>query len=582
MAESERDAIVIALDFGTTYSGIAYAYTTAPNDIRIITDWPGFDRKLPKTPSVVKYDKGSQTCKWGYEIDNLVEDKIINLKLLLDPDQSNLWPYDIQVDLQAETKKLPKDVLEVAADYFRAIYNHALEEIKSEGLDQSFLDGFEKRFVLTVPAIWSEKAKHLTQKAAERAGITPVDMITEPEAAALFTLDSMKNRGLKKGDVMTVCDAGGGTVDLISYEVKGVEPFALRTLTVASGGIAGSLLLNKGFEQLVQGAVAGNEAFVALRKSDAYRDAMKDFDFVIKPSFRGPNDVCKYAKFTMAKLEDNPAKGLERDALALPGPTLQKIFDPVITTIDNLVTDQVRRAKAEYQAQASDASSSDENTRTAIFLVGGFGGSHYLKSVIEKSHPGVMVIQPKDGWAAIAKGAILSKLNGRATVLTTRSPKHYGTKVTANWDPVVDKGHPIFYDEWAEEYRCTRMEWYMRKGQELKRDERIRLSFNKTFSDREFQKRELMVWDSLYESSEDDAPRHPPGDEGASCRRNCRLSTDLSLVPTSFFSRRERSSDKAVFWKLAFALEIEINPSGLMKFSLKVGGEEYSAVETKF
>lgn len=29
------------------------------------------------------------------------------------------------------------------------------------------------------------------------AGISPIDMITEPEAAALFTLRTMKDKGLK-------------------------------------------------------------------------------------------------------------------------------------------------------------------------------------------------------------------------------------------------------------------------------------------------------------------------------------------------------------------------------------------------
>lgn len=33
-------------------------------------------------------------------------------------------------------------------------------------------------------------------QAARNAGISPVDMITEPEAAALYTLQSMKEKGL--------------------------------------------------------------------------------------------------------------------------------------------------------------------------------------------------------------------------------------------------------------------------------------------------------------------------------------------------------------------------------------------------
>lgn len=39
----------------------------------------------------------------------------------------------------------------------------------------------------------------------------------------------------------------------------------------------------------------------------------------------------------------------------------------------------------------------------AIFLVGGFGSSEYLKMRLEMGHPGIQVIQPHDSWAAIVK-----------------------------------------------------------------------------------------------------------------------------------------------------------------------------------
>lgn len=93
--------------------------------------------------------------------------------------------------------KLPKSVVEVAADYMRAIYQHAISEIEKDALDPDYINGFEKRYVLTVPAVWSDKSKDMTLKAARMAGMNPVEMITEPEAAALFTLQSMKNKGLK-------------------------------------------------------------------------------------------------------------------------------------------------------------------------------------------------------------------------------------------------------------------------------------------------------------------------------------------------------------------------------------------------
>ena len=38
--QSTRGKIVIAVDFGTTYSGIAWAWSEQPKDISIVNQWP--------------------------------------------------------------------------------------------------------------------------------------------------------------------------------------------------------------------------------------------------------------------------------------------------------------------------------------------------------------------------------------------------------------------------------------------------------------------------------------------------------------------------------------------------------------
>ena len=36
-------------------------------------------------------------------------------------------------------------------------------------------------------------------------------------------------------DAIVICDAGGGTVDLVSYEIMSLNPFELKALTAPSG-----------------------------------------------------------------------------------------------------------------------------------------------------------------------------------------------------------------------------------------------------------------------------------------------------------------------------------------------------------
>ena len=95
-----------------------------------------------------------------------------------------------------------------------------------------------------MPAVWSDAAKNatlrvchlatshisiahlltvITSQAAEAAGISPVTLIKEPEAAALYTAKSLAFC-MKPNHAFIICDAGGGTVDLVSYEVESILP----------------------------------------------------------------------------------------------------------------------------------------------------------------------------------------------------------------------------------------------------------------------------------------------------------------------------------------------------------------------
>ena len=160
----DGDKLIIGVDFGTTYSGVAYLFTGVEKPEPIpITEWPGGLNK-PKVPTIIRYEKNSpQTFAWGYELAHAtIEGKIEGIKLLLDPDQ--LKPlYVPQSNTKAELKRLGKPPIDVAADYISALYNHALSKIEA-AWPQDYLQMLQKKFVLTVPALWSDKAKDMTMR----------------------------------------------------------------------------------------------------------------------------------------------------------------------------------------------------------------------------------------------------------------------------------------------------------------------------------------------------------------------------------------------------------------------------------
>src|SRR5215470_13801522 len=70
--------------------------------------------------------------------------------------------------------------------------------------------------LITVPASFDPVARELTVRAAGEAGLSQVTLLEEPQAALYAWIDANGNRwrdALAVGDVILVCDVGGGTSD---------------------------------------------------------------------------------------------------------------------------------------------------------------------------------------------------------------------------------------------------------------------------------------------------------------------------------------------------------------------------------
>ena len=94
----------------------------------------------------------------------------------------------------------------------------------------------EQQVVLTVPASFDAVARDLTVQAARMAGLERPLLLEEPQAAVYAWLDEQGDAWrtqLAPGDVVLVCDVGGGTTDfsLIAIEEENGE-LALRRVAV--------------------------------------------------------------------------------------------------------------------------------------------------------------------------------------------------------------------------------------------------------------------------------------------------------------------------------------------------------------
>ena len=103
------------------------------------------------------------------------------------------------------------------------------------------------RWVLTVPALWSEEHKLFMRKAAHQAEI--IDSVNsynlllclEPEGASIQCREDSEvqvRSQLGKGKVVMVLDCGGGTVDITVHKLlcEVEERFLCQELIPSSGG----------------------------------------------------------------------------------------------------------------------------------------------------------------------------------------------------------------------------------------------------------------------------------------------------------------------------------------------------------
>ncbi|GKU05177.1 hsp70 protein [Fusarium langsethiae] len=258
------DTIIVGLDFGTTYSGVAWAYSRQPDDIALVTNWGAQLRNcsdLGKVPTQILYD-GENMKHWGYCIPaDETPLKWFKLLLLRDHDiTEEMVNYSQICDTRALLEDTGNDVVTVVAHFLGEIWKHATTSIL-KALGPELLQKSRFHVVITLPAIWPPYAQQRKKKAANMSGIldarssgeTTLGFVPEPEAAALATLKDFANRStIKPRDTMVICDAGGGTVDLISYEIESVDPFVVKECVKGDGGLCGAVFLDQNFLNLIK------------------------------------------------------------------------------------------------------------------------------------------------------------------------------------------------------------------------------------------------------------------------------------------------------------------------------------------
>src|SRR6058998_2126293 len=206
----------IGIDLGTTNSALAYIDPRQGEDldfppIHILPIpqqiAPGRVESLKALPSFLFLDEAQPVGVYAREQGALIPTRLVH--------SAKSWLSNPGVDRTA--KILPWDSPEGArvlspvdvSARFLAKIRESWESGRSSPMD-------EHDIVLTVPASFDEEARELTVAAAGQAGIPKLTLLEEPAAAFYSWIANNFARSRKllfDGQVVLVCDVGGGTSD---------------------------------------------------------------------------------------------------------------------------------------------------------------------------------------------------------------------------------------------------------------------------------------------------------------------------------------------------------------------------------
>ena len=269
--------VVIAIDFGTSRSGFAYAFCDDPNNIDLKNDWVP-NHPYSKTATCLLYDANDKLVAWGDDAKaKLAEERKISKKeknnnsqyfylvegfkmQILSPDGKYRENFKVLEQLKGKNTyevdgkvfKTPKSKKEISifnlvVDYLSSIKESALDRMRSKTVT-TVLDK-EIRWVLTIPAIWRDEDKQFMREASVKAQLINQDeddynrllFAFEPESAAFFC--NRQKALVENNSVFMILDCGGGTVDITTYRLLNNKFQSIQGV-FNTGGAYGSTFVN--------------------------------------------------------------------------------------------------------------------------------------------------------------------------------------------------------------------------------------------------------------------------------------------------------------------------------------------------
>jgi len=426
--------VVVAIDFGTTYSGFAFSFIKdkGKDSIFMNREWGNEQGgRTSKTPTCLLLKPDQSFDSFGYE----AVEKYANLQ-----DESEEKRYyffqHFKMALHNDASVNSETTIRaVNGMYVRAmtVFARSMEYLKDEALKvicqrtgDEYYNVSDIQWVITVPAIWSPVAKQFMREAAYEAGLgsskNPEQILIalEPEAAALCCLE--KNMSDFKSETGSgsvdrvlsqpntqymVVDIGGGTLDVTVHAIQ--DDGSIKEIHKVTGGPYGGIKVNQRFESLLD-ELFGVEKLRNYRRKypsdwlslmnefEAKKRGDRILDSDVMTNIRLPRSFVSLVSETqsraMARYGSSQINLKNNEYLALSSAMMKKLFSPTLEHVKDHLKGLLQESRL-------------SKVKTML-LVGGFADSALLQKEVKNAFSkSVRVLIPNHASIAVVQGAAL-------------------------------------------------------------------------------------------------------------------------------------------------------------------------------
>ncbi|KAK3096817.1 hypothetical protein FSP39_003589 [Pinctada imbricata] len=451
---------VVAIDFGTTYSG--YAYQHMSDHVRYPAGgytqmWQGSNGLSEKTSTSLLLTKDGTFEAFGYEAETRYSE-------LLENNEEEGWKFFKHFKMKIfQEKDLNRD-FKIEDDHGTPmpagiVFGLSIEFLKQRAfkhIKESDPNMMEENifYVITIPAIWCENSRQFMRDAIRIAGIDDDQAILakEPEVAAVYCKEiqldvQQANKRIgrqnhvfnfEQGSKFVVLDLGGGTTDIAVQEV--IDDGRMKILRSASGGPWGGMTPDKEFEHIIREVIGmGNNTKFLERNMGGFYELLQTWEFKKRVS---SDEITSSINISVPpEIMENISIPKEEEIVTSKGNVrvLRGKIKIYFETLKSLFNETVQNIVDHLKRMAEEGTFEDANV---MFMVGGFSSSRFIQEAVRDAFPDMTIIVPKNPVLAVLLGAVAHGFQPN-TIDARVSSSHYGIEENGRFVQLINKGQEI-------------------------------------------------------------------------------------------------------------------------------------------